>query len=144
MASSRALESLYIQCLPSSFATTRSIELLTPNGLLHLMQWNGSSCLITRAAAGAGRKSICGDSVITFSGQVALHSPHCTQASSAKRRIGSSGASDKAPVGAADTQYRQSVQPSTLTFTSPNGAPAGSAITPTGAASAACNSRNAS
>src|SRR4051812_24525114 len=112
MASSRVLESLNIQCLPSSLAVTRSIELFTPNGLLHLMQWNGSSCLSTRAAAVAARKSICGDSVMTFSGQVALHSPHCTQASSAKRRIGSSGSSDRAPVGQADTQDRQSVQPS--------------------------------
>src|SRR4051794_7319372 len=117
--------------------------LLVPNGLSQRMQRNGSSCLSTRAAAVAARKSICGDSVITFSGQVALHSPHCTQASSAKRRIGSSGSSDRAPVGQADTQDRQSVQPSTLTLTAPNGAPAGSATTSTGAGAAACNSRNA-
>ena len=31
-----------------------------------------------------------GLSVMTFSGQVALHSPHCTQASSAKRSTGRS------------------------------------------------------
>ena len=61
--------------------------------------------------------------LITFSGQVALHRPHCTQASSAKRSIGRSGSSSSAPVGQADTQARQSVQPSTLSSTAPNGAP---------------------
>ena len=64
---------------------------------------------------------------MTFSGQVAWHSPHCTQASSAKRSIGRSGSSDSAPVGQAETQERHSVQPSTLTSTVPNGAPCGSA-----------------
>ena len=78
---------------------------------------------------------------MTFSGQVALHSPHCTQASSAKRSIGRSGSSDSAPVGQAETQERQSVQPSTLTSTVPNGAPSGSATTSTGAGAAACISR---
>ena len=34
-----------------------------------------------------------GLNVMTFSGQVALHRPHCTQASSAKRSIGRSGSS---------------------------------------------------
>ena len=80
-------------------------------------------------------------SVITFSGQVAWHSPHCTQASSAKRSIGRSGSSSSAPVGQADTQARQSVQPSTLTSTVPNGAPCGSAMTSTGAGAARCSSR---
>ena len=112
-----------IQCLPSSLATTRSTELFTPNGLPQRMQRHGSSCLSMRAMAVAARKSICGVRLITFSGQVALHSPHCTQASSAKRSIGRSGSSDSAPVGHADTQERQSVQPSTLTSTVPNGAP---------------------
>ena len=60
---------------------------------------------------------------MTFSGQVALHSPHCTQASSAKRSIGRSVSAESAPVGHADTQARQSVQPSTLISTAPNGAP---------------------
>ena len=59
---------------------------------------------------------------MTFSGQVALHSPHCTQASSAKRSIGRSVSAESAPVGHADTQARQSVQPSTLISTAPNGA----------------------
>ena len=104
MTSRRFAESLNIQCLPSSLAATRSIVLLTPNGLPQRMQQNGSSSLSTRAGAVAARKSSCGLSVITFSGQVALHSPHCTQASSAKRSIGRSGSSDSAPVGQADTQ----------------------------------------
>ena len=108
-----------------AWPTTRSIVLLTPNGLSQRMQWNGSSSLSTRALAVAARKSSCGVSVITFSGQVALHSPHCTQASSAKRSIGRSGLSLSAPVGQADTQARQSVQPSTLISTAPNGAPCG-------------------
>ena len=50
---------------------------------------------MTRACAVAARKSSCGVSVITFSGQVAWHSPHCTQASSAKRSIGRSGSSEQ-------------------------------------------------
>ena len=52
---------------------------------------------------------------MTFSGQVAWHSPHCTQASSAKRSSGRSGSSVSAPVGQADTQARHSVQPATFT-----------------------------
>jgi len=60
MASSRPDEPLYIQCLPSSFATTRSIALFTPNGLLQRMQQNGSSSLRMRAGARAARKSILG------------------------------------------------------------------------------------
>ena len=63
----------------------------------------------------AGRKSICGFSVITFSGQVLLHSPHCTQASSTNFSAGRSGSSSSAPVGQADTQDRHSVQPPTST-----------------------------
>ena len=43
----------------------------------------------------AARKSSCGVRLITFSGQVALHSPHCTQASSAKRSIGRSGSAEQ-------------------------------------------------
>src|SRR5256886_7081875 len=100
--------------------------------------------LSTRAVAVAARKSSCGVSVITFSGQVALHSAHCTQASSAKRSIGRSGLSLSAPVGQADTQARQSVQPSTLISIAPKGAPAGSAMRSTGAGAARCSSRNAS
>ena len=64
----------------------------------------GSSCLMTRPRAVAARKSICGLRLITFSGHVALHKPHCTQASSANRSTGRSGSSDNAPVGHADTQ----------------------------------------
>src|SRR6266550_8834763 len=118
--------------------------LLTPNGLPHRTQGNGSSSLSTRAAAVAARKSICGTRLITFSGQVALQSPHCTQASSAKRNIGRSGSLDKAPVGQADTQLRQSVQPSALILTAPSGALAGSATRSTGVGAARCNSRSAS
>ena len=81
---------------------------------------------------------------MTFSGQVALHSPHCTQASSAKRSIGRSVSADSAPVGHADTQARQSVQPSTSISIAPNGAPAGSATKSTGVGAARCNSRSAS
>ena len=141
MTSSRFFESLNIQCWPSSLAATRSTELLTPNGLPQRMQANGSSCLMMRLMAVAARKSICGFRLMTFSGQVALHSPHCTQASSAKRSIGFSGSSDSAPVGQADTQERHSVQPATLTSTVPNGAPCGSDTMSTGAGAAACNSR---
>ncbi len=144
MTSSRFLESLYIQCLPSSLATTRSTELFTPKGLPQRMHSAGSSCLMTRLMAVAARKSICGFRLITFSGHVALHSPHWTQASSAKRSVGRSGSSESAPVGQADTQERHSVQPSTFTSTVPNGAPAGSGTMSTGAGAAACSSRNAS
>src|ERR1700748_840136 len=107
--------------------------LLTPNGLLQRMQRNGSSSLSTRVVAVAARKSSFGRNAITFSGQVALQSPHCTQASSAKRSIGRSGLSLSAPVGQADTQARHSVQPSTLISTAPKGATARNASTPTGA-----------
>src|SRR6185295_20058660 len=108
--SRRCAEFLNIQCLPSSLAATRSTELFTPNGLLKRMQQNGSSSFSTRARAVAARKSSWGLSVITFSGHVALHSPHCTQASSAKRSTGRSASSESAPVGQAETQERQSVQ----------------------------------
>ena len=107
--------------------------LLTPNGLPQRMQQNGSSSLRTRGEAVAARKSSCGLSVMTFSGHVALHSPHCTQASSAKRSIGRSGSSVSAPVGQAETQARHSVQPAALISTAPNGAPSGSATTSTAA-----------
>ena len=123
MTSRRCAESLNIQCLPSSLAATRSIVLFTPNGLPQRMQLERLFFLEHARGAVAARKSSCGLSVMTFSGQVALHSPHCTQASSAKRSIGRSGSSDSAPVGQADTQERQSVQPSTLISTAPNGAP---------------------
>ena len=136
MTSRRFAEFWNIQCLPSSLAATRSIVLFTPNGLPQRMQQNGSSSLSTRAGAVAARKSSCGLRLMTFSGQVALHSPHCTQASSAKRSIGRSGSSDSAPVGQAETQERHSVQPSTLSSTVPNGAPSGSATISTGAGAA--------
>ena len=78
MTSSRLVAPLYIQCLPSSLAATRSIVLFTPNGLPQRMQQNGSSSLRTRGDAVAARKSSCGFSVMTFSGtgglaQAALH-----------------------------------------------------------------------
>src|SRR5271169_1097418 len=110
MTSRRLAEPWNIQCLPSSLATTRSIVLFTPNGLPQRTHGNGSSSLSTRAAAVAARKSIRGTRLITFSGQVALHSPHWTQASSVNRNSGRSGSSERAPVGQADTQARQSVQ----------------------------------
>src|SRR5215472_6720994 len=115
----------YIQCRPSSFAAIFSIVLLTPNGLLQRTQNAGSSSLMTLAWARAARKSICGLSVITFSGHVLWHSPHCTQASSTNLRTGRSGSSRSAPVGHAETQDRQSVHPSALTVTAPSGAPWG-------------------
>ena len=80
---------------------------------------------------------------MTFSGQVALHSPHCTQASSAKRSMGRSGSSVSAPVGQADTHDRHSVQPATSISTEPNGARSGSGTTSTGVGAARCSSRSA-
>src|SRR4029078_3672129 len=102
MTSSRFFELLYIQVLPSSLATTRSTELFTPKGLPQRMHSAGSSCLMTRLMAVAARQLLCGLMVLTFSGHVALQSPHCTQASSAKRSVGRSGSSESAPVGQAD------------------------------------------
>ena len=72
---------------------------------------------------------------MTFSGQVASQSPHCTQRLSVKRSMARSGLSDSAPVGQAVTQAWHSVQPSTSSFTVPNGAPGGSGTTSTGALS---------
>src|SRR4029077_14798913 len=109
--SSRCLESLYIQCLPSSLAATRSTVLLTPNGVPQRMQRNGSSCLTTWLDAVAARKMICGTSVSTFSEHVAQYRAQCTHASSVNRSIGRSGSSESAPVGKAETHDRQSVQP---------------------------------
>ena len=70
-------------------------------------------------------------SEITFSGQVFLHRPHCTQASSAKLSCGWFGLSLSAPVGQVPAQAMHSTQPSVSTVTVPNGAPAGSAISST-------------
>src|SRR6516165_4835381 len=91
MVSSRFGESLNIQCEFASFSVTRSIVLLTPNALPQRMQQNGSSAFKTRGEAVAARKSSWGLREMTFSGQVALHNPHCTQASSANRNRGRSG-----------------------------------------------------
>src|SRR5260370_7397786 len=141
---SRSLdEPEYIQCLPSSLASTRSIALPTPNGLPQRMQQNGSSSLRTRAGALPARKSIWGLSVITFSGHVAWHNPHCTQASSTNRSNGRSGSSRNAPVGQADTQDRHIVQPPASISTAPKGAPAGNAIMSTGAGAARGSSPSA-
>ena len=141
MTSSRPGASLYIQCWSCSFAATRSIVLFTPNGLPQRMQQNGCSSLRMRADAVAARKLSCGFSVMTFSGQVALHNPHCTQASSAKRSVGRSGSSVSAPVGQADTQERHSVHPATSISIDPNGARSGRSMTSTGAGATPCNSR---
>ena len=65
---------------------------------------------------GDGAKVELRHEVMTFSGQVALQRPHCTQASSVKRSSGRSGSSPSAPVGQAATQARQSVQPSNVDF----------------------------
>ena len=124
LSTSRRLPSpVNIQCLPSSLAATRSIVLFDPERLAAADA--GERLLLLEHARGAvaARKSSCGLSVITFSGQVALHSPHCTQASSAKRSVGRSGSSPSAPVGQADTQARQSVQPATSISILPKGAP---------------------
>src|SRR5262245_47828337 len=112
MRSRRSGASLNIQCRPASLAVTFSIVLLTPKGLPQRMQQNGSSCFNTRTPSDVARKLILGTKVMTFSGQVDLHNPHWTHASSAKRRAGLSGSSRKAPVGQAETQDRHSVQPS--------------------------------
>src|SRR4030081_3549875 len=111
MTSSRRGEPWYTQLRSWSLAVRRSIVLFTPKGLPQRMQQNGSSSLSTRAAAASGRKSSWGLRVITFSGQVALHSPHCTQASSVNRSIGRSGSSPSALVGQADTQERSTGDP---------------------------------
>src|ERR1700741_497172 len=140
MTSRRFGEPAYIQCLPSSFASTRSIVVLTPNGLPQRTQQNGSSSLRTRAGALTARKSICGLSVMTFSGQVAWHNPHWTQASSTKRSTGRSGSSRNAPVGHAETQDKHKVQPPALISTAPRGAPGGNEMMSTGAGAARYNS----
>src|SRR5262249_52826518 len=106
IASSRLGESFNMKCEVARFVVMFSLVLLRPKGLLQRMQQNGSSAFRTRAGAVAARKSICGLSEITFSGQVALHSPHCTQASSAKRKRGRSKSSVSAPVGQAATHDR--------------------------------------
>src|SRR5690606_3114494 len=69
---------------------------------------------------------------MTFSGQVATHTPHCTHAASVKLSCGRSGWSDRALAGQALTHDRQSVQPSTSMWTRPYGAPFGNGITVAG------------
>ena len=54
-----------------------------PNGFAQATQWNGSSSLTRRRDACQAATSSWGLSEITFSGQVAAQSPHCTQARSA-------------------------------------------------------------
>src|SRR5918995_1722135 len=110
----------------------RSIEDLVPKGLLQRMQRQGSSCLIRMGEREDSVKFSWGCSLITFSGQVFLHRPHWTQASSVKLSIGRSGLSDRAPVGQADTQARQRVQPSVSIARVPKGAPAARNNTGTG------------
>src|SRR5262249_60322574 len=78
--SKRVLESLYIQCLPSSLAATRSTELLTPNGVPQRMQRNGSSCLMTRLEAGAAGKARHGLMPLSFFRTVSFHHAPCPQA----------------------------------------------------------------
>ena len=143
MASIRLLFAGNIQCRPSSFAAILSIVLLTPNDLLQRMQSAGSSSLMIFVRAVGAVKSICGFSVMTFSGQVLMHSPHWTQASSTNLSAGRSGSSRSAPVGHTDTQDRHSVQPSRLTLIVPTGAPSGSEITSVGAGARRCSSLKA-
>src|SRR5438874_12555366 len=136
-----ALAPWNIQCLSPSLASTRWIELLVPNGLPQAMQLNGSSSFSTRGGAFQALKSRRGSSVMTFSGQVDSQSPHWTHRLSVKRSIARSGLSDRAPVGQAVTQAWQSVQPSTFSFTPPNGAPGANGTTSTGAGAARWSSR---
>jgi hypothetical protein len=64
------------------------MEDFVPNNLLQRGQAAGSSAFTTKGCAASGAKFSRGYSVITFSGQVAAQSPHCTQASSKKRNSG--------------------------------------------------------
>src|SRR5207244_2912370 len=91
-----------------------------------LTQWKGGSSFSTIGPSAAGAKLSRGTRLMTFSGQVALQSPHCTQAVSLKRSCGVSGLSASAPVGQAPTQARHKVQPAASISMAPNGAPAGS------------------
>src|SRR3954453_5902014 len=90
-----------IQWLLDNLAAMWSIEALVPKGLLQRMQRQGSSCLIRMGTREVSVKFSWGCSLITFSGQVFLHRPHWTQASSVKLSIGRSGLSDRAPAGQA-------------------------------------------
>jgi hypothetical protein len=132
-----------IQCLPSSFAAIFSMVDLVPKGVPQEMQWKGSSAFTVIGGALKAGKFRRGSSVITFSGQVAAHRPHCTQASSRNFKVGRSGSSVSALVGQAETQERQSVQPATSTTTAPKGAPFGRGTMSTGAGAARCSSRMA-
>src|SRR5258708_18812230 len=137
-----ALSPWNIQCLSPSLASTRSIELLVPEGLPQAMQRNGSSSFSTASGAFHALKSSRGSSVMTFSGQVASQSPHCTHRLSVNRSIARSGLSESAPVGQAVTQAWQSVQPSTLRLTPPDRAPAPSGTISTGVGAPQGSPRN--
>src|SRR3954454_18061537 len=139
IASSLREEPAYIQCLPSSFEMMRSMLLLTPNGLLQRIQQDGSSSLRIWDGVLAVSKLMRGTSLMTCSGQVAWHKPHCTQASSTNRNTGLSGSSRKALVGQAETQDRQRVQPAVSISTAPTGDPGGSGTMPTGVGAERCS-----
>src|SRR3546814_1760023 len=79
------------------------------------MHSKGSSSLSVTALIAVLVKWRRGSSAITFSGQVARQRPHCTQASSRKPSHGRFSSSSSAPVGQAETQARQRVQPAVST-----------------------------
>src|SRR3546814_1837389 len=104
----------------------RSIDVRTPKGLPQRMHSKGSSSLSVTALIAVLVKLRRGSSAITFSGQVARQRPHCTQASSRKPSHDRFSSSSSAPVGQAETQARQRVQPAVSTAMRPKGAPGAS------------------
>ncbi len=118
-----------------------------PNGFWQRAQPSGSSAFTTWIREASGARLRRGSRVITFSGHVAAHSPHCTHASSRKRSSGESGFAVKALVGQTMVQARHSVQPSVATRARPKGAFSGMAITgaaaPVAPRVAACSARKA-
>ena len=69
-------DSANIQCLPASFAITRSTEVFVPNGLPQRMHSAGSSVLRRTGLRRWSPKASRGSSPIAASGQVVAHNPH--------------------------------------------------------------------
>src|SRR3546814_4745778 len=91
------------------------MDLRTPKGGPQRMHSKGSSSFKVTALIAALVKLMRGSSEMTCSGQVTRQRPHCTQASSLKPSHGRFPSSSSAPVGQAETQARQRVQPAVST-----------------------------
>ena len=114
-----------MECFPANCSEIREIVDFVANASPHLMQQKGSSSLRVIGCIASGIKFICGSRERAFSGHVLTQRPHCTQALSMNRSLGSPGVSITASAGQADTHDMHRVHASTLISMRPYGAPSG-------------------